>query len=68
MKTLHYNVSGMASAESKTKIKNALNKIEGIQQVAVDLSRGTVEIQFNSPADASKIQQCIQNTGYSIDS
>lgn len=66
MKTVHYNVSGMVYPESKTKLKNALDKIEGVQEIAVDIARGSVEVEFNTPADAKKIEQCIINTGYSI--
>lgn len=66
MNKLHYNVSGMANSESKTKIKNSLTKIEGIQQIAVDLARGSVEIEYNSPATENEIKTCIENTGFSI--
>jgi len=44
MKTVHYNVSGLANSESKTKLRNALDEIEGVQKIAVDLHRGTVEV------------------------
>ncbi|WP_010294527.1 heavy-metal-associated domain-containing protein [Clostridium senegalense] len=66
MNKLHYNVSGMSNSESKTKIKNSLTKIEGIQQIAVDLARGSVEIEYNSPATENEIKTCIENTGFSI--
>lgn len=66
MNTVNYNVSGLAGSQSKTKLKNALDKIEGVQEIAVDLSRGTVEVEFNTPADKNKIEQCIKNTGYYI--
>lgn len=66
MNRVHYNVSGMAGNESKTKIKNALDKIEGIQMVNVDIARGTVEVGFNSPANETQIKTCIQHTGYTL--
>ncbi|MDP4177101.1 MAG: heavy metal-associated domain-containing protein [Bacillota bacterium] len=66
MDTVHYNVSGMAGSESKTKIKNALDEIKGVQEVAVDIARGTVEVQYNPPADWRNIKQCIEKTGYII--
>ncbi|MCT8978053.1 heavy-metal-associated domain-containing protein [Clostridium sp. CX1] len=66
MKTVHYNVSGLAGSQSKTKVKNALDKIEGIQMVAVDLSRGSIEIDYNEPANQMEIERCIKNTGYDI--
>lgn len=66
MNRVHYNVSGMSGNESKTKIKNALDKIDGIQMVNVDISRGTIEVGFNSPANENQIKTCIQHTGYTI--
>lgn len=66
MDTVHYNVSGMAGSESKTKIKNALDEIEGVQEVAVDIARGTVEIKYNNTANLENIKQCIEKTGYKI--
>jgi|YelNatPoosite2B6_FD_3.fasta_scaffold00003_428 copper chaperone CopZ len=67
MDTVHYNVSGMASRKSKAQILNALDKIKGVQEVAVDLARGTVEVQYNEPADSNSIKNCIEHTGYIIE-
>lgn len=66
MNSVHYVVSGLANSESKTKLKNSLDKIEGVQEVAVDLGRGTVEVQYNNPATSENIRQCIENTGYDV--
>lgn len=66
MEKIHYSVSGMGSSESKTKIKNALEKIKGVQNVNVDLARGTVEVGFNSPASENDIRQSITHAGYTI--
>ena len=68
MKTLYYNVSGLAGSQSKTKVKNALDELKGVQEVAVDLARGSIEIQYNDPATPGQIKQCILNTGYDITS
>jgi copper chaperone len=66
MKTVHYDVSGMANSQSKTKLQNALDKLEGVQEVAIDLSRGTVEVEYNEPANENKIRICIESTGYDV--
>lgn len=66
MEKVHYNVSGMANSQSKTQLKNSLNKLDGVQQVAVDLARGSVEVGYNDPANETQIKDCIENTGYSI--
>lgn len=67
MKTVHYNVSGLANSQSKTKLRNSLDKIEGVQEVAVDLARGTVEVEYNPPANEGEIRMCIENTGYRVE-
>jgi copper chaperone CopZ len=66
MKLVHYNVGGLAGTQSKTKVKNALDEIEGVQDISVDLSRGTMDIQYNEPATPEAIEKCIKNTGYEI--
>lgn len=66
MERVHYSVSGMGSSESKTKIKNALEKIKGVQNVNVDLARGTVEVAYNNPASENEIKESIVHTGYTI--
>ncbi len=67
MENVHYNVSGMANSQSKTQLHNALEKMQGVQQIAIDLSRGTVEVEYNSPASSEQIKACIENTGYSVE-
>ena len=67
MKKAHYNVLGLVNSESKTKIKNALDKVEGVQKINIDPATGIIEVEYNTPADESKILDCIQNTGYKID-
>jgi copper chaperone CopZ len=67
MQTVHYSVSGMANSQSKTKLLNALDKIEGVQEVEVDLARGTVVVEYNGPATPNSIRQCIEHTGYEVE-
>lgn len=66
MRTLHYNVSGLAGTQSKTKVKNALDEVEGVQRVYVDVARGTIEVEYNEPANPEQIEHCIKHTGYDI--
>ncbi|QGU94638.1 heavy metal transporter [Clostridium bovifaecis] len=66
MKSVHYNVSGLVNSESRTKLRNSLDKIKGVQEVAVDIARGAVEVEYNEPANEIQIRDCIKNTGYSI--
>ncbi|MEG0773779.1 heavy-metal-associated domain-containing protein [Clostridium sp.] len=66
MENVHYNVSGMANSQSKTQLHNALEKLQGVQQIAIDISRGTVEVGYNAPASENKIKDCIEHTGYTV--
>ena len=44
METMLCSVSGMQNKENKTQVKNALKKIEGVSQVGVNLTSGTVKL------------------------
>lgn len=63
---VHYYVSGLQNTTSKTQIKNALDKLEGVQMVNVDLGRGSIEIGYNERTNESAIKNCIEHTGYEI--
>lgn len=60
------SVSGIQNKECKTQIKNALNKIDGVNGVGVNLTSGTVEIQYNDPATENQLKSCIEDTGFKI--
>lgn len=60
------NVSGIQNKEQKTQIKNSLNKIEGVNEVGVNLATGTLDIKYNAPATEADIKNCIENTGFKI--
>lgn len=60
------SVSGIQNKDQKTKIKNSLNKIEGVGEVGVNLATGTIDIKYNDPATEAAIKNCIENTGLKI--
>jgi len=60
------NVSGIRNKECKTQIKNALDKIEGVQEVGVNRATGTVSVDYNEPATELAIKNCIENAGFKI--
>lgn len=66
MNTMLCGVSGIQNKENKTQIKNALKKLEGVQQVGVNLAAGVIEIGYNEPATENEIKNCIENTGFKI--
>lgn len=67
MKKVHYEVNSIQNSQMKTQVKNALNKLEGVQSVNVDLQRGTVEVGFNNKASEDTIRDCIEQVGCKID-
>ena len=67
MEREHYNVEGIANAKMKTQIRNALEKIDGVNGVCVDSARGTVEVMYNAPATPQEIKECIENTGHNVE-
>ncbi len=66
MNTLHLQVLGIANTEMKTSLKNALDKIEGVQAVGISLPTGRVEVEYNPPADETQIKSCICDTGFHL--
>ena len=67
MKREHYIVNWIANENMKTQIKNSLEKIDGVNNVCVDMSRGSVEVIYNNPATEQEIRSCIENTGHKIE-
>jgi len=67
MRIIQYNVPDLLNAQSKTQLRNALDKVIGVQEVAVDFARGIVQVGYNPPADGNQIKMCIENTGYSVE-
>lgn len=66
MNTMLCSVSGIQNKECKTQIKNALNKVQGVNEVGVNLTTGTVEIRYNRPATENELKNCIESTGFQI--
>lgn len=67
MQKVHYSISGLQNTEMKTQLKNALNKIDGIQMVNVDAGRSTIEVGYNENADETNIRSCIEHVGCTIE-
>ena len=63
MNRVHYEVNNLVNSTSKTQLKNALDKVEGVQNVCVDMARGTVEVIYSDEANESKVKNCIEDSG-----
>lgn len=67
MNNVHYNVDGMYNTIMKTQIKNALEDMEGVQKVNIDLQRATVEVDYNEPAVENEIRRTIEHIGCKVE-
>lgn len=66
MNMMFCSVSGIVNKDCKTHLKNALDKIDGVNEVGVNLVSGTVQVKYNAPATENDIKNCIENSGYKI--
>ena len=67
MNTMLCSVSGLQNKEGKTQIKNALNKIKGVNRVGVNPVTGSIQVKYNEPATEMELKNCIENTGFRIE-
>lgn len=67
MNKVHYNVTGLQNTNIKTQLKNALNNIDGISMVNVDMGRSTIEVGYNEATNEDSIKSCIENVGCKIE-
>ncbi len=66
MKQVLCSVSGIQNQEHKTQIRNTLNEMEGVRDVGINLSTGTIDIKYSAPATEADIKNCIEHTGVKI--
>ena len=66
MERVHYKINGIANENMKTQVKNSLEKINGVNEVCVDMARGSIEVIYNDPATETQIKSCLKNSGHEI--
>jgi copper chaperone CopZ len=59
-------VNGLVNTPMKTQVKNALEKLDGVQKVNIDLHRGSVEVNYNEPTKENEIRTEIEHVGCRI--
>lgn len=67
MNRVHYNVSGLQNSQIKRQVKNALDKVDGVSMINIDLGRGSIEVGYNETTSESDIRACIENVGCQIE-
>lgn len=66
MNKIIFKVDGIRNNIEKQQIKNALDKIEGVQEVAIDRGESEIEIEYNNPTSSIEIKDCIRSTGIKV--
>ncbi|MDD4715607.1 MAG: heavy metal-associated domain-containing protein [Oscillospiraceae bacterium] len=66
MNTMICSISNLQNKEDKTRIKNTLDKVRGVQEVGVNRSTGSITVKFNAPADEDQIKRCMEHAGFQI--
>lgn len=67
MDRVHYKIDGVTNQNMKTQIKNSLEKVDGVNNVCVDIERGTVEVIYSNPATETSIKSCLENSGHKVE-
>lgn len=67
MNKVHYNVTRLQNMHMKTQVKNALNELQGVSMINIDLGRGSIEVGYDESVDESTIKQCIEQVGCKIE-
>lgn len=68
MDRVHYKVTRLVNEQMKTDVKNALDKLDGVQMVNVDVGRGSIEVGYSkNELSESQIKQFIEKVGCKIE-
>jgi len=60
-------VNGMTCGNCKKAVEGALNKLDGVNSVAVDLDENNVTVNFDEDTvTLGEIREAIENQGYDI--
>ncbi|MBN2441380.1 MAG: copper chaperone CopZ [Spirochaetales bacterium] len=68
METITLNVPGMSCSHCEHAIKGAVKKLDGVDDVIIDLTDKTVEVSFHpEKVSEDSIKSAIEDQGYDID-
>ena len=68
MNQIHVTVNGIQNSQKKTQLKNALNKINGVRSVDINMEESTIDVGYNGKTDEFAIRDCIETVGCKINS
>lgn len=60
-----FDVTGMTCASCSARVEKATSKVEGVQSVAVNLLKNSMEVDFDgAPSTATAIEDAVEKAGY----
>ncbi|MFD1849668.1 copper chaperone CopZ [Oceanobacillus bengalensis] len=67
MQTLTLDVKGMTCGHCKMSVEGALNELEGVSNVEVDLTTGNVTVSYDeSKVTLESLRNAIEDQGYDV--
>ncbi|MEK9198230.1 copper chaperone CopZ [Ureibacillus sp. 179-F W5.1 NHS] len=68
MKNVTLNVQGMSCGHCVKAIEGSVGKLEGVDQVSVNLDEALVDVSFNeSQVSLEQIKETIEEQGYDVE-
>ena len=64
MQRMNFKVTGMTCAACQAHVERAVKPLEGVQEVAVNLLLGSMQVTFDAPATAAGICAAVEKAGY----
>jgi copper chaperone CopZ len=61
-----YTVTGMTCGHCVTSVIEEITAVNGVTDVAVDLSTGAVTVTSNDPVDEARVRAAVEEAGYQL--
>jgi copper chaperone CopZ len=61
-----YTVTGMTCAHCVRSVTEEIHAIDGVTDVAVDLSSGSVAVISDHPLDETRVRAAVEEAGYEL--
>lgn len=66
MKNITLQVTGMTCGHCEKAVKGALLAVEGVENVAVELKTGKVEVQAGDQVSEQALKEAVEEQGYDV--
>lgn len=67
MQTVTLNVEGMTCGHCSSAVEGALNELDGVSSVKVDLDTGKVDVTYDeTKVSATAMNEAIEDQGYDV--